>query len=447
MSEYIWETLIALYDRLRMREKFKLKNIDRYIELDRELSDILKASQLLSNLTEVVKKILIRMHRVFVEEVRVEQYHVKGKILFNCLARYFPNNIPVKLTKITIEEPANLLLVISILETKQVLTASLRKLSYIKPSSSLKPLQKMIEKEFCKSIDYCNYLLLEPVLKSLVPKAKIVLGNKKEVHKLENMLKSLILKKPKEFKPYTKLITYRTMLKKNLVIIGKKVAKLKELLTLQLSPEKLYELYCFTLILETIIELFNIDDEWRIHLKNDGKVLFFSKDSVKVKLSYNALISDVKSRLSYAKAYGIINGPIDEVRLLGGLPDTIIKVEVDTSSKLIIIDYKFSRNLSYVIGARFKVYAYLHEFEEANTAILVIPSLEHDSKIEDDESYKQKSFYEKIIPHKGATVHINYDGKTFVILIIDPSEEDLQPSKNALRRLFKMILSDIFVWV
>ena len=59
MSRYVWGTLLALYDRLGLSNRLKLRNVSNDLEVDPELAEALKVTALFYRLLEAVKRVLI----------------------------------------------------------------------------------------------------------------------------------------------------------------------------------------------------------------------------------------------------------------------------------------------------------------------------------------------------------------------------------------------------
>ena len=64
MAEYTWVTLLALCERLQLKQNLRFRVLSDFIEVPRELSDVIKISALLLSLLESTRKILRRIqHR------------------------------------------------------------------------------------------------------------------------------------------------------------------------------------------------------------------------------------------------------------------------------------------------------------------------------------------------------------------------------------------------
>jgi len=443
MSKYIWRTLLALYDRLNIRGRLSFRNIDGFIEFDERFADAVKSCIIVADLIDMIKKILVRMHRILIEELAIGKHYIRGRIQVSLAAKYFPLSVPTRVSKLTSETPENLLLVITILETRELL---FRALSILNACSSFRSnvlyeaLLSTLKEELSSALSRCEYILSDPALRPLILKARLIIDSKEKVSRLEEEVRLNVIRKPKELGVYADILDYREKLRAALVILIKEVEGLGRRLAIKIGGNKIYELYGFTLILETICSIFEIDRGWRVNIVSEGKVLQLKGPEVEILISYNALIEDVESRLKYSKAYGILDCEIEEVKKLGGLPDTIIKIVDSRGCRVIVVDYKYTRSMDYIVNARFKVFSYLYEFKGVNAGIVVSP-IPQKGEISDEEAYEQESFYMAASKHYGAVINIDSNGKILALAFLEPKEELLDKSRIVLKRLFGTIIN------
>ena len=443
MAEYSWKTLLALYRRFaKLNKGIVLRNVDEYIELSGDIADLFKAGALVRELVDVVKKILLRMQRVSVDVIKVEPYVVRGRVLVQLAAKLFPSYVPVRVTEYKIETPANLLLALTVLETLEALKTSLRSLYSVNATEVMKIFRDIIAQELEEAISLCEYLLGDPLIKPLVSKAFLILGDEHRIEDLEEKVELECIRKHRELYVYEELLEYRKMLKSEVKIVRKLAKQLRKTFLIEVSPEKLYEIYGFTLVLESLIEYFKINDKWNIDVDEEGKVIIFESplggERIKITISYNAIPNNVKSRFEAAKAYGLLDNGIDEVDKLRGLPDTIIRVEKESEKRLVIIDYKYSRNPSYIAASRYKVYAYMYEFN-ADASAVVVPGVNKEEAHE-EEGREQKGFYVKAKEKGGAIIRVNSNGKILAIIFTEPGppHKKAEEAKNAILAFYRV---------
>jgi len=435
MVEYTWQTLLALYERLHISENLRLRNVDSDIVVSGVPAEALKTVAILGELSDAVNEVLRRLQVVTVEEVDVEQGAIRGRVLTGLSAKYWPVALPVVATKVSLETPANLLLVVTLLEVKKRVTGLLERIPK-EVSPEIDPLRRVVVERLEGLVQRCDRLLSEPTLKPLTIKAVRFVDDERRVAKLEEQVREDSLRRPREYRAYDKFLRLRRELHENLRVIEEDVKTISELLpTLKISREKLYELFGFTLVLECIFSIFGgVHD---VKVDSSGRVLSIYRNGERIDISYNALPQSVESRLKTARYYGILDGEI-KVDGLGGLPDTIAVRRRDDKRKLVVIDYKYTRDLSYLVQSRFKVYSYLNEFN-ADAAILVAPTPTN-GLYSDEEAYEQRGFYLTAREYSGAIIKIDDNGKMLALVYVDPQEGCLERSKSALRKVLEISL-------
>ena len=111
--------------------------------------------------------------------------------------------------------------------------------------------------------------------------------------------------------------------------------------------------------------------------------------------------------------------------------------------RLLVVDYKYTRDVRYLVDSRFKVYSYLHEFN-ADCAVIVAPRPKEGTGIEvtgmDEEVHEQCGFYLGVVPYGGAIIEIDDDGKMLALVYVDPDRDSLEKTKCALTKVLKASL-------
>lgn len=450
MAEYAFVTLLSLYGRLRLAEPLRLRTFDKYLEITGDATEILKAQEALKKLSLATRSALKRLQALMAEEVvLIDMGPITGKILTNLSAKYLPVSIPAKITRLSFETPANILLVATIIEVKSRLKSAASKLIEIRRVSS-NPLVDIALSKLREMISSCDLLLSEPVLRPLVPKASAIAGNKRLLGELEARTRLDAAKKFREYRSYYPLLKLRRELYSKVYAFEKYVEKHGDALMLKLPTSKLYEIYGFTILLETLLEEINAGS-WSARVDDKSRVLILRRGNDSILVSYNALPRSVCSRFAFAKAYGLLNNGIDRslIERLGGLPDTIILLNINGRQKLIIVDYKYSRSLSYLVASRFKALSYLYEFC-ADCAIIVSPavkskpgaSMHYESEEElDEEAYEHLGFYQNLMERGGAVIEIDSNYKMLAIVFADPNLNGAKKAKKAFRKILNILLT------
>jgi hypothetical protein len=466
MANYAWATLLALYDKYQLTGKLKLRNLKSDIVLGGEIATSLKLLRSIIELSETVKEILRRMHAELVEEIEITQGSIHGKIVTSLVAKYKPNGIPVRRERIEFENPANLLLVATLLEAEKRLMKLIQSLSYSNPTTE--KLREIAVDKLQSLIFECEQILSVPELRPLIPKGNLIVENTLQLEEIEKKVSYEAMTHPREYKAYQKLLTIRRYLKNDLSLLDRETKELADTLLLKLSKSKIYELFALAFILNYLDETFK-PSEVKIPQRDkevDGRGLIFSGANGDITVLYNIISEDIPSKLSKAKALGLLDGPIREdlVKKLGGLPDIVILLSFNGQKKRLIFECKYTRSINYLVQARFKALSYLYEFDAHAVTIMSPPPLsyhlpattaslkrtsenvEEDSSTngEDEETDQQRGFYVGIAEYGGASININSNGKIFAILYLDPTEEGIERSKQTLGILLHLIDPAIF---
>jgi len=151
--------------------------------------------------------------------------------------------------------------------------------------------------------------------------------------------------------------------------------------SLRLLSWRLYELYVLYALLQAIAKL-----KYIRHVKLDEEkhqlYITFSNGKRLIVL-YNQPLEN--SILAQAKAEWIRNGRVTSkiIQKMRGKPDIAIKTNSNT--RLIILEAKFSNNPAYLSAAKFKILAYIYEYQ-AQVAILAYPAPPIKSSLDSEET-------------------------------------------------------------
>jgi len=440
MARYVWRTLLYLYDRLKVKGRIRLRNVDSYIELDPEAAEAFKTALYFSELVEAVREALRRLQFTMHEEVVPERYAAGGQVEARLLARYLPSYTPIRRRRVEYATPANLLLATALLETRAMARRTLRRLASRDGNPLYDALRGYAAERFQDIIHTCDMLLSDPIIRPLLREA---LKRRARVEELEKVVEMEYMRRPRLYRPYRRLIRYTRLLRAKMGVAAHALEELAEkLLAMDITPAKIYELYGFTLILEALTEVLEekAGPLAAASLDKQGRELVVSSGQLRLSIAYNAIPDDIKSKFEKARIYGLLDGEI-EAPSIKGLPDTFIMAECRGQRRLLVVDYKYSRDLSYQINSRFKVYAYLNEYN-ADAAIVVSPTPSRTAPA-DEEGRDQADFYTTIASHQGALIHINGQGKILAILYLDPGEESLGRAEEALRVVLAFFLGPL----
>jgi hypothetical protein len=497
MANYAWATLLALYDKYQLTGKLKLRSLKYDILLGGEIATSLKLLRSIIELSEIVKEILRRMHAELVEEMEITQGSIRGKIVTSLVAKYKPKGIPIRRERIEFENPANLLLVATLLEVEKRLMKLIQSLSYSNPTTE--KLREIAVDKLQSLIVECERILSVPELRPLIPKGNLIAENTLQLEEIEKKVSYEAVTHPREYKAYQKLLTIRRYLKNDLRVLEKETKELADILLLNLSESKIYELFALAFILNYLDETFK-PSEVKIPPRDEevyGRGLIFSGANGEIKVLYNISSNYIHSKLSNAEAHVLLKARDlqdrsigeDIVKKLGGLPDIVIIHSFNGQDKILIFECKYTRKVNYLVQARFKAISYLYEFD-ANAVTIISPS-PHSNYLsstsiptsrrgisenagrnsqtegDDEETEEQGGFYVGIAEYGGVSIKImdemedkrkdnndnindkgkiskNSHGKIFAILYLDPTEEGIDRSKKALDNLFREIHPEIF---
>ena len=90
MAECVWDTLAYLYDRLSLRERLKLRVVNRDLVFEPETADLLRVPIILNDLLDVMKSVFRRLQFTVLEREEVVSYVIRGKVDVKRSAKFFP---------------------------------------------------------------------------------------------------------------------------------------------------------------------------------------------------------------------------------------------------------------------------------------------------------------------------------------------------------------------
>ncbi|MEM1930465.1 MAG: hypothetical protein QXH81_10875, partial [Thermofilaceae archaeon] len=174
MANYVLETLLSLYSRLNLTEPLRLRIYDKDLVITGDVAEVVKAQKALRDLTLVVKSALKRLQALIAEELMlVNVGAIAGRFNTKLAAKHLPVSIPVKATRLSYETPANLLLAATIIEVETRLKRVQQTLIKARYANEY-PLIEIAIKRLLEMISGYEYLLNEPVLRQLIPKASVI---------------------------------------------------------------------------------------------------------------------------------------------------------------------------------------------------------------------------------------------------------------------------------
>ena len=435
MANYAWRTLIALYERLELEDRLKLRSVDRDLEVGGDAAAALKLLRAVRELSAVVREILRRMAATLVQELEVSG-SAKGRVAVGLAAKHMPRELPVVRARLELETPANLLLAATLVEVRDRILELIRWLPAAAPET--KPLRELAEERLRGLLCTCEYLLYEPALRPLLAKAQLLAADRRRLAELEERVELDALRRPRELRAYRRLLELRKRLREGVRLLGREVERLGEALALRLAPEKLYELYGFSILLQALAEALGLR---RASVDRGGRELRLETEAGAVSVFYNVLPEGVESRVAKARAVGLIDGEVrrELVEALRGLPDTIVVKAAGGSRKLLLLDYKYTREYRYLSQARFKALAYIYEFN-ADCGVVVAPT-PSEGGWEDEEAHDHRGFYDEIAKRGGASILIDSNGKILAVVYADPCESAAESALRALKAAVKLVLT------
>ncbi|MGC8988415.1 hypothetical protein, partial [Infirmifilum sp.] len=276
---------------MSLRKKLVLKTPKGDLIVGGEIANVMKLLYVISELSIVIKEILRKVQAEIIEEKEIiTSGSLDGRVLTGLAGKYAPSAIPVSKTRLLLETPANLLLAATLVEVRFEILNLIASLKETKPE--LKPLREYAKKRLIDVLLKCEYLMYEPVLRPILSKAQLLAGQPSKLKTLEETVKYEVLRKYRDLKSYSRLLELRRLLRENLSLLENSITELNKTLTLEISTEKLYELFGFTLILQALIEEFSPTE---IKVLEDERELQMSIVDSKMIISYNTLPEDVES--------------------------------------------------------------------------------------------------------------------------------------------------------
>ncbi|ARM76841.1 hypothetical protein [Acidianus manzaensis] len=181
--------------------------------------------------------------------------------------------------------------------------------------------------------------------------------------------------------------------------------------TILISLWKLYEIYVFFL-------LANFLESIGYEISYNNNIFVAKKGNKKLDIYLN-------SSLSSSTLVSVNDFHVEQFK---GRPDISI-----SNSNSIIIECKYSTNVSYITASRFKIMAYAYEYDPL-TVILAYPGLNENGNaidIEEEATIKLDQYI-----RNNGYVDFNFrNGKKLFLMILDPARDDIENIKN-IRRIF-----------
>ncbi len=182
---------------------------------------------------------------------------------------------------------------------------------------------------------------------------------------------------------------------------------------------RLYEIYIYSLIYETMKELGYAECDPRLCRGGD---LCFERETQRVCILFN------KPHVSSIVA--CYDG--EPAHMLRGRPDAIID-----GGRRIVVEAKFSSEPQYITLGRFKTMAYMYEYGAA-AGLLLFPDLE--DKKTDPEDEATLEIYRYMQQHDGTATVKLCDGRKIHLVRVDPAEgSPSKADKKARARLTKIL--------
>ena len=178
---------------------------------------------------------------------------------------------------------------------------------------------------------------------------------------------------------------------------------------LTLLAWRLYEIFVYMLVLNIFV-----DRGYRVILRKP-KILKLAKDRTDVDIIFNkslenSIIEGVDSR---SDVVGRVRGKPDVSVISGD--------SVSNKSKTVVIECKFSERPAYITAGRYKVMAYMYEYN-ADLGVLVFPSL--NTKLIYDEEDRATALLWDLVKINGFVEISLSNGKRLYMVRVDPGEYD-----------------------
>jgi len=186
---------------------------------------------------------------------------------------------------------------------------------------------------------------------------------------------------------------------------------------------RLYEIFIYTVLLSVFIE-----HGYEVKRRSPRRlILVRGGDEVRVLFNSPLGSSIVRD----------VNGDTDIAREIRGRPDA----SISGSRRTVVVECKFSGNPTYITAGRFKVMAYMYEYN-ADLGVLVFPDLDG-RFVYDEEDRATSSLWDVMARNNGIAKITLSNGRSLYIVRADPAEGD-KPGEiwEGIKSRFLSVLKD-----
>jgi len=186
---------------------------------------------------------------------------------------------------------------------------------------------------------------------------------------------------------------------------------------------RLYEIFIYTVLLSVFIE-----HGYEVKRRSPRRlILVRGGDEVRVLFNSPLGSSIVRD----------VNGNTDIAREIRGRPDA----SISGSRRTVVVECKFSGNPTYITAGRFKVMAYMYEYN-ADLGVLVFPDLDG-RFVYDEEDRATSSLWDVMARNNGIAKITLSNGRSLYMVRADPAEGD-EPGEiwEGIKSRFLSVLKD-----
>ena len=186
---------------------------------------------------------------------------------------------------------------------------------------------------------------------------------------------------------------------------------------------RLYEIFIYTVLLSVFIE-----HGYEVKRRSPRRlILVRGGDEVRVLFNSPLGSSIVRD----------VNGNTDIAREIRGRPDA----SISGSKRTVVVECKFSGNPTYITAGRFKVMAYMYEYN-ADLGVLVFPDLDG-RFVYDEEDRATSSLWDVMARNNGIAKITLSNGRSLYMVRADPAEGD-EPGEiwEGIKSRFLSVLKD-----
>jgi hypothetical protein len=186
---------------------------------------------------------------------------------------------------------------------------------------------------------------------------------------------------------------------------------------------RLYEIFIYTVLLSIFVE-----HGYEVKRRSPRRlILVRGGDEVQVLFNSPLGSSIVRD----------VNGDTDIAREIRGRPDA----SISGSRRTVVVECKFSGNPTYITAGRFKVMAYMYEYN-ADLGVLVFPDLDG-RFVYDEEDRATSSLWDVMARNNGIAKITLSNGRSLYMVRADPAEGD-EPGEiwEGIKSRFLSVLKD-----